>query len=89
MVDCPVCTSSYILEISSMIACGADAETVATSTGLDVEAIEEHLNVCCAAPVQDGTPDTLEKSDQRLRALAEKSLPLARPAVWQETQNRC
>ena len=72
MSDCPVCVSPYNLEIASMAACGATAEVIATSTGLDVDAIENHLAICCAAPVPDDTPDSLEKSDQRLRGLASK-----------------
>jgi hypothetical protein len=72
MTDCSVCVSSYAVEISSMISCGADAETIAASTGLDVNAVEEHMAVCCVTPVQDDSPDSLEKSDQRLRALAAK-----------------
>jgi hypothetical protein len=72
MSDCPVCLSPYNVEISSMLACGADAETIATSTGLNLSAVEAHIAKCCAAPVPDDTPDSLEKSDQRLRALAAK-----------------
>jgi hypothetical protein len=72
MSDCVVCFSPYNVEISSMLACGADAETIATTTGLDVNAVESHIAKCCAAPVPDDSPDSLEKSDQRLRALASK-----------------
>jgi hypothetical protein len=58
------------VEIASMIACGATAETIATTTGLDVNAVEDHLATCCATITDDG-PDSLEKSDQRLRNLSE------------------
>jgi len=55
-----------------MLACGATAEAISTATALDVDAVEDHIATCCAAPIADDIPDTLERSDQRLRALAEK-----------------
>jgi hypothetical protein len=70
MSSCPVCTSSFAVEVSSMIACGADANLIATTTGLDVAAVEQHIETCCALTLDDG-PDSLEKSDQRLRNLTE------------------
>jgi len=72
MDSCCVCTSPYSLEIASMLACGATAEAISTATALDVDAVEDHIATCCAAPIADDIPDTLERSDQRLRALAEK-----------------
>ena len=71
MANCPVCTSEFALEVASMIACGADAETIATTTGLDVDAVEQHIETCCAMATDD-SPDSLEKSDARLRALSEQ-----------------
>jgi hypothetical protein len=70
MFDCPACTSTYALEIASMLACGADAETIATTTGLDVALVEQHIESCTTAT--DDSPDSLEKSDARLRALSEQ-----------------
>lgn len=52
-----------------MLACGADAETIATTTGLDIALVEQHIESCTTAT--DDSPDSLEKSDQRLRNLSE------------------
>lgn len=55
-----------------MLACGATPDAIAASTGLDPVAVEAHLAACVSPSTLDDTPDNLERSDQRLRALAEK-----------------
>jgi hypothetical protein len=60
------------LEIASMLACGATAEAISTATALDVDGVERHLTTCCTTNAVDDAPDTLERSDQRLKVLAEK-----------------
>jgi hypothetical protein len=72
MADCPICTSAYALEISTMLDCGATVETIASSTGLDVALVQEHIETCCTTVTDDDSPDTLEKSDKRLRVLSER-----------------
>jgi hypothetical protein len=73
VAECSVCSSPTLTIIQSMIECGASAEEIANTTGLELTAIQEHLEKCCVEVQEFPAGTEPEQSDQRLRIWLERS----------------
>jgi hypothetical protein len=69
-MDCAVCASHEFGVVHSMLEAGASPEAIAGQTSLQLDDIEWHAANCVS--FADDGPDTLEKSDQRIRDLAQR-----------------
>jgi hypothetical protein len=68
-MSCEVCTSPSFGVAHAMLECGASPAEISEQTGLELSAVEWHA-ANCVRVVEDEEPDSLEKSDVRIRDLA-------------------
>jgi hypothetical protein len=71
--ECCVCSSPMLAITLSMVECGASAEEIANTTGVELPAIQEHLENCCVEVQESPAGTEPEQSDQRLRIWPERS----------------